>query len=198
MWLLTQLSTIVLFYIPIWLLVLVEVRLCAPNVCCAPIGTWCRASCSPLPMGTSAVPTPAASIRGPSAVAELLAPVYMGFLSPDPEENGSDDSFLTWSFFPTRPSHSERASCQQAPALALPVSSQLRPGEIHPLLPFTPVKGGCVSGGKQDKVTVLSVVLWWLSLGFSAGLAVPERSWGPAVEQEGTLLASESSWQQSG
>lgn len=132
MWLLTQPSTIVLFYIPIRLLVLVEVRLWAPNICCAPIRTWCRASCSPLPMGTSAVPTPAAGVQGPSVVAELLAPVCMHFLPPDLEENGSDDSFLTWSFFPTRPSHSERASCQQAPALALPAQSQLRPGEIHP------------------------------------------------------------------
>lgn len=54
-----------------------------------------------------------------------------------------------------------------------------------------------MSDGKQDKANVLAVLLWWPSLGFSAGLVVPEGRWGPAAGQEGAPSASESSWQQS-
>lgn len=53
-------------------------------------------------------------------------------------EKGSDDSFLTWSFLFSNPSHPEWKNCLQASGVA----------EISPLATSGLVEGGRVSGGK--------------------------------------------------
>lgn len=89
-------------------------------------------------------------------------------------ENGSDGSFLKWSFLLSNPSHPERENCLQGSGVA----------EISPFPPCALVEGAWVSGGKKGAADVP----WWPSQASSAGAAAAEGSWEAVAEWWRALL----------
>lgn len=120
------------FYYSICDFVLVELGLSTHSFCCAHISPWQRVCCILFPPGTSEVPVPAPGVQGPEVVADLLASVCTCFFTPSLLENGSNDSFLKWSFLFSNPSHPERESCLQGSGVT----------EISPFAPCALVEGG--------------------------------------------------------
>lgn len=104
------------------------------------INVGCRASCS-------------------SLLLEQCLPQFSGFrvhcwprctcfLLPNLEENCSDNEFLPWSFFPTRPRHPKIVLSSSLCTCVTHVESMGTRGNPPSLPPSPLVEGGCVWAGK--------------------------------------------------